>query len=181
MVSSHVIPMTDKGKKTLVNLTQDFLRVLMAANGQELDLSQVEKTLEASKRRLYDVTNVLAGIGVIERTGKSKIRWVGNKANLDDNATLQELLYHESELDRLTQLVDDSLLELASTQDFQSFAWVSENDIMCLKGNSDISIFALRGPPDLSIEVPEEEGNFHRLICKSNKGTVDLIQVNTPQ
>ena len=174
--------MTDKGKKTLVSLTQDFLRVLMQANGQELDLSQVEKILEASKRRLYDVTNVLAGIGVIERMGKSKIKWVGNKTNFDDNTALQDLLYHESELDRLIQLVNDSLSELSSTQDFQSFAWVSENDIMNLKGNSDIYIFALRGSSDLSIEVPEvEEGNMHRLICKSNNGTVDLIQVNSPQ
>ncbi|KAH0790013.1 transcription factor E2F [Histomonas meleagridis] len=172
---------TDKAKKTLVNLTQDFLRVLMAANGQELDLSQVEKTLDASKRRIYDVTNVLAGIGVIERTGKSKVRWVGNKVNVDDNAAYRDLLHHESELERLTKMVDDSLAELDSTQDFQSFAWVSEKDIMCLKGNSDISIFALRGPSDLSIQVPEEEGNIHRLICKSNQGTIDLIQVNSPQ
>ena len=31
------------------------------------------------KRRIYDITNVLEGIGLIEKTIKNKIRWKGTQ------------------------------------------------------------------------------------------------------
>ena len=29
------------------------------------------------KRRIYDITNVLEGVGLIEKSGKNNIRWMG--------------------------------------------------------------------------------------------------------
>ena len=36
--------------------------------------------LEVSKRRIYDITNVLEGIGYIEKT-KNNVKWVGSNNN----------------------------------------------------------------------------------------------------
>jgi transcription factor E2F3 len=46
-----------------------------------LDLNNAAETLEVQKRRIYDITNVLEGIGLIEKTLKNRIRWKG----LDDS------------------------------------------------------------------------------------------------
>ena len=33
--------------------------------------------LKVQKRRIYDITNVLEGIGFLEKTHKNTIRWIG--------------------------------------------------------------------------------------------------------
>jgi len=37
--------------------------------------SQTFPTIQVQKRRIYDITNVLEGIGLIEKTLKNRIRW----------------------------------------------------------------------------------------------------------
>jgi transcription factor E2F3 len=169
--------MADKSKHTLVTLTQGFVDILINAKGEEVDLTHVEDTLGVSKRRLYDVTNVLAGIGVLERCGKARVRWVGSATVPDSSAELQTLLAREAEVDRLTALMDESLATLAASPDFQAYAWVSEEDVMRL-ADEQMTLFALKGPTDVVIEVPEEEDpGRHRLICTSQSGSVDLIPI----
>jgi hypothetical protein len=43
----------------------------------------VAVTLKVQKRRIYDITNVLEGIGLIEKTIKNKIRWRGTRSLLE--------------------------------------------------------------------------------------------------
>ncbi len=40
-----------------------------------LDLNFAAKELEVQKRRIYDITNVLEGIGLIEKNSKNNVRW----------------------------------------------------------------------------------------------------------
>lgn len=42
-----------------------------------VDLNDAAKRLNVQKRRIYDITNVLEGIGLIEKTIKNKIKWKG--------------------------------------------------------------------------------------------------------
>jgi transcription factor E2F3 len=169
--------MVEKSKHSLVELTQAFVSLLTSANGEEVDLGMVEGQIGASKRRLYDVTNVLAGIGVIERCGKARVRWIGGGSGVDNGSDLKDLLARESELDRVTAEIDEALANLAASPDFHSFAWVSEEDVARL-ADRDLTLFALRGPSDLLLEVPESEDPArHRLICTSQTGAVDLIPI----
>lgn len=36
------------------------------------------RMLKVRKRRIYDITNVLEGIGYLERTDKGEIKWLSN-------------------------------------------------------------------------------------------------------
>jgi transcription factor E2F3 len=82
-------------------LTKKFINLLKTAEGGVLDLNNAAETLEVTtvitaadtyllpittnsynfptiqvqKRRIYDITNVLEGIGLIEKTLKNRIRW----------------------------------------------------------------------------------------------------------
>ena len=47
--------------------------------------------LDVQKRRIYDITNVLEGIGLIAKYKKNKIRWAGH-----DNMRKTQSQYYQS-------------------------------------------------------------------------------------
>ena len=61
----------------LVELTKKFIDLLKEAPNQTLDLNEAVKDLNVQKRRIYDITNVLEGIGLIVKQRKNQIRWNG--------------------------------------------------------------------------------------------------------
>jgi transcription factor E2F4/5 len=63
-------------EKSLGLLTTKFVNLLQSSSGGILDLKKAAETLEVrQKRRIYDITNVLEGIGLIEKESKNSIRW----------------------------------------------------------------------------------------------------------
>ena len=68
-----------RGRKEngLVELTKKFIDLLKTAPEQTIDLNDAVKVLNVQKRRIYDITNVLEGIGLICKVSKNNIRWEG--------------------------------------------------------------------------------------------------------
>ena len=58
----------------LVILTRKFFALLEMCPGQTVDLNTAEHALDVQRRRLYDIVNVLEGIGIIERVGRHSFR-----------------------------------------------------------------------------------------------------------
>jgi hypothetical protein len=59
-----------------------------------LDLNVAAETLHTQKRRVYDITNVLEGIGLIEKQTKNKIKWTGvSKYGLSTAAEVRTRLF----------------------------------------------------------------------------------------
>ncbi|CAD6264330.1 unnamed protein product [Miscanthus lutarioriparius] len=58
-------------------LTKKFINLLQGAEDGTLDLNKAAETLEVQKRRMYDITNVLEGVHLIEKGLKNMIRWKG--------------------------------------------------------------------------------------------------------
>lgn len=108
-------------------------------------------------RRIYDITNVLEGIGLIEKYSKNKIRWNGNM-RLDNfgierdydqnevhdkqikelnqqqeierlNQELNEIQQEENWLDDMINTVNTQLNEMAGDQLYEQFAYVTYDDI----------------------------------------------------
>ena len=42
---------------------------------QVVDLNKASEVLEVQKRRIYDITNVLEGINLIQKKSKNNIQW----------------------------------------------------------------------------------------------------------
>ena len=67
---------TSRSEKSLGILTTRFVRLLQEAPDGVLDLKSAADMLAVKqKRRIYDITNVLEGIGLIEKNSKNLIRW----------------------------------------------------------------------------------------------------------
>jgi transcription factor E2F3 len=65
-----------------VELTKRFIELIKEAPEQCVDLNEAVKILKVQKRRIYDITNVLEGIGLIVKHKKNKIKWNGNDSKL---------------------------------------------------------------------------------------------------
>jgi hypothetical protein len=57
-------------------LTKKFVHLLKSAPENRVDLNKSASDLGVQKRRIYDITNVLEGIGVIQKESKNFVTWV---------------------------------------------------------------------------------------------------------
>lgn len=73
--SQEPISIPTRGDSSLRFLTKKFINVLNECQGSSLDLNEAVKALGVQKRRIYDITNVLEGIGMIEKSGQSDVRF----------------------------------------------------------------------------------------------------------
>ena len=102
-------------------LTKKFVQLIQSAPGGILDLNAAATQLGVQKRRIYDITNVLEGIGLIEKKSKNNIQWKGMNSNGSDIAVqLDELksniAQHTSQeqfLDQAIATMQQSLRQLA--------------------------------------------------------------------
>jgi len=53
------------------------MHLLVESKDRSIDLNEGSAVLGIQKRRIYDITNVLEGIGLIEKSGKNRIKWKG--------------------------------------------------------------------------------------------------------
>lgn len=74
-VSAQQTPNICRFDNSLGLLTRRFVQLLKDSPDGVVDLNGAASQLEVQKRRIYDITNVLEGIGVIEKKGKNNVRW----------------------------------------------------------------------------------------------------------
>ena len=63
---------------SLTVLTKKFVELIRESQNGMVDLKEVAKLLLVQKRRIYDITNVLEGIGLVEKRPKGNILWRGH-------------------------------------------------------------------------------------------------------
>lgn len=56
-------------------LTRRFTALVNRSNAELVDLNEAAEILGVRKRRIYDITNVLEGIGMIQKSSKNTILW----------------------------------------------------------------------------------------------------------
>ena len=71
--------------------------------------------LDVQKRRIYDITNVLEGIGLLEKKSKNTIMWKGGgtKVTPEKAQQLQELRVKIQAMKDEEKEVDDNILKVA--------------------------------------------------------------------
>lgn len=112
-------------------LTRRFVSLLKESPDGILDLNHAATALDVQKRRIYDITNVLEGIGLIEKKGKNNVKWRGGPHEQQQQGTtfngevevlqtlkesLARLRSEESALDRLTEKAQGMLRQMAEDE-----------------------------------------------------------------
>lgn len=164
----------ESSKQSLALLTEGLINLLKEQKDTEIEINKASEILDASKRRLYDVTNVLQGIGLIERSGKSKIKWVEPNQKSNNKFSYQDA---ENELLQISAFLDSQIEELTNSDMFQSLGWITDNDIQFTKKDKNTKIFALKGPASLAVQVDETEDGSYRMICQSEDLPISWIPI----
>lgn len=95
---------TTRQEKSLGILTSRFVTLLQEAPGGLLDLKTAADTLVVrQKRRIYDITNVLEGIGLIEKKSKNSIKWLGAGPGCNSIEMMEKLMQSKEELRQLQE------------------------------------------------------------------------------
>ncbi|RVD91173.1 E2F DP transcription factor [Tubulinosema ratisbonensis] len=100
---------SEKSENTLLNLTKRFLQILSEAPDQSLDLNTASYLLNVSKRRIYDITNVLEGLDLIKKPHVNTVKWIGDDINLYINGSIgleDEENYIENEINRVNNEIE---------------------------------------------------------------------------
>ncbi|XP_013401038.1 transcription factor E2F4-like [Lingula anatina] len=154
-------------EKSLGLLTTRFVSLLQEAKDGVLDLKVAADTLAVrQKRRIYDITNVLEGIGLIEKKSKNSIQWKGagpgcNTQEISNRLVvlkheMEDLDRREKELDQHKMWVQQSIRNVTDDQTNHKLAYVTHEDICkCFKGDT---LLAIQAPSGTQLEVPIPEG-----------------------
>ncbi|XP_058252873.1 transcription factor E2F4 [Hemibagrus wyckioides] len=179
-------------EKSLGLLTTKFVTLLQEAKDGVLDLKAAADTLAVrQKRRIYDITNVLEGIGLIEKKSKNSIQWkgVGPGCNtreiadklIDLKLELEDLDRREHELDQQRVWVQQSIKNVTDDSQNSPLAYVTHQDLCnCFKGDT---LLAIRAPSGTQLEVPIPESvvngqKKYQIHLKSSSGPIDVLLVN---
>ncbi|XP_034474650.1 transcription factor E2F2 [Drosophila innubila] len=162
---------------SLVLLTQKFVE-LMKQNGGSIDLKEATKILDVQKRRIYDITNVLEGIGLIDKGRHcSLVRWRGggftNAKDRKDFDVARErtdnLKSVEEDLDKQLEYAQRNLHFIMQDPTNQSYAYLTRDDLLNIYG--DDSVFTI---PNYDEEVEIQRNDNELRFSLDNGSTIDI-------
>eukprot|EP01134_Creolimax_fragrantissima_P000235 CFRG0235T1 len=182
-------PTTAAKQVALGNVTRQFVDLIKNQPDCIVDLNEAVQQLNVAKRRIYDITNVLEGIDLIEKVTKNKLRWrLGNEDNMHEaRLACNEIKKENAELDRIekelnhhTGVLQESMTQLAEDPAAQDLRYLTYRDIregMGFTVNDDI-FFAIKYTPDMTLEVPDVESyndKMRYLYLRSNTGRIPVF------
>lgn len=179
-------------EKSLGLLTTRFVSLLQKARDGVLDLKVAADILAVrQKRRIYDITNVLEGIGLIEKKSKNSIQWKGagpgcNTQEMADRLAIlkkeiSKLDEHEQKLDLHKQWMQQSIHNITDDVENYHLAYVTHEDICrCFEEDT---MLAIQAPSGTELEVPSVEQNSnnkkaYQIHLKSSVGPIYVLLVN---
>ncbi|CAN0331795.1 unnamed protein product [Lampetra planeri] len=180
-------------EKSLGLLTAKFVSLLQEAPDGVLDLKVAADTLAVrQKRRIYDITNVLEGIGLIEKKSKNSIQWKGvgpgaNTREISDRLVeikeeLEDLEQRERELDQQRLWVQQSIRNVTEDSDNSKYPlWTCARVSVCLFVCDTLLVIKAPAGTHLEVPVPESSSNGHRkyqIHLKSQSGPINVLLVN---
>ena len=148
------------------------------------------------KRRIYDITNVLEGIGLIQKKHKNQIQWVGSVDGADHslasecsriNRELDELTQEEETLDYWSAQIQTSLNSLIKDKAYSEFAYITSEDIRSLPNLTDVereTLLAITVPPGTNLEEPDpssfppDEKEKNQVYLYSESGEIVVYAVS---
>jgi len=163
-----------KQENSLGQLTKNFLQYIKKKGRVNININDLVKDLKVKKRRIYDITNVLQGIGYIEKNGKNEIVWKKNisnqkidntndspeeyKSNYDNlKNEMQKLKKEDAEFEDILNKFKDEFNILSRKQDFSKYGYITFNDISNLSKNEELDFIIIKATKGTVINVIDDE------------------------
>jgi len=176
-----------RDENSLFVLTKKFIKLIYHTSEQHINMTQAAQTLQVSKRRIYDITNVLECLGMISKWSVNSVKWTGGNADeilsepqdLGTEDPLKGISNEELALNLEIDALNKEISDLSSNQKNLENAYVTYNDLQNLKIFDNKLVFAVKAPSDDTvIEYPRYQKGAYRLRIMSEKGLISVFYVN---
>ncbi|XP_035656200.1 transcription factor E2F5 isoform X2 [Oncorhynchus keta] len=183
---------SSRHEKSLGLLTIKFVTLLQEAKDGVLDLKVAADSLAVrQKRRIYDITNVLEGVGLIEKKTKNIIQWRGENLGCQTaevleqvevlTAQLCELEEQEKELDSQKAWLEQSIKHMNDDRIASRYMYVTHEDI-CDAFSGD-TLLAVVAPSGTQLEVPVPETGQrgqkrYQVNLRSTSAPIQVMLIN---
>uniref|UniRef100_A0A8C7YCX9 E2F/DP family winged-helix DNA-binding domain-containing protein n=1 Tax=Oryzias sinensis TaxID=183150 RepID=A0A8C7YCX9_9TELE len=160
-------------------LAQRFLDLLQNTPDGALDLRDVTTSLNTRRRRVYDITNVLEGISLLERQSANKFKWIDINSGhhqLRSHDLLRCFCLVEDTLDSLIKSCAQQLFDL--TDDLQNSAYpiISLNrHISRLQVFQEQTVMVVKAPEETKLEVPPPKEDSIQVHLKADRGPIMVM------
>lgn len=136
-------------------LTKKFMGLLEGSTSGVIDLNKASEQLGVQKRRIYDITNVLEGIGILEKKSKNNIQWkCGNAINSARYQDLQhDLKYLEAKENMLHSLIYTAEVNLRRVVEDKKMAYITYQDLRDIHEFKSKTVMAIKAPPESELNV----------------------------
>jgi len=141
-------------------LTKKFVDLLQESPDGVVDLNDASNRLAVQKRRIYDITNVLEGIGILEKKSKNNIQWRGGQSMVSSERSRQieaeseRLLQRENEVNTLIDQMRGELAEITQeVENTSGMAYVTQNDLLNVDLFKDQIVIVIKAPPEAKLVV----------------------------
>ena len=180
-------------ENSLGELTTNFIDYVKTKGLELININEIVKKLKVKKRRIYDITNVLEGIGYIKKLGKNQIKWIKadflkeniilNNNNEDSNKINKflELKKENEKLDLFLKEINLEFEKINEKHETKNYAYVTYDDLKNLADNNNNKMIAIKAPIDTSIEIIDNK-NIENLkenidnVCNDNKEILDNLK-----
>ncbi|XP_049914499.1 transcription factor E2F6 isoform X1 [Epinephelus moara] len=164
-------------------LTQHFLELILNAPDNLVDLRQVTTSLQTRRRRVYDITNVLEGISLVEKQSANKIKWIGScqisnflwKNRQRFERELENLKLVEETLDTLIKGCAQQLFDMTDDVDNAALAYVTCEDISRVRAFEEQTVIVVKAPEETKLEVPAPKEDSIQVHLKGGKGPIMVV------
>ncbi|XP_053190122.1 transcription factor E2F3 [Scomber japonicus] len=147
-----------------------------SANGI-LNINIAAQELNAPKRRVYDVTNVLEGVQLIKKKSKNYIEWLGGSMDASGAQELKSLIDEEKKLDELIQSCTRQVHQMCEDHHLTmwiTFAYLTYEDIQTIPSLKEQTVIVIKAPAETKLEVPHPEENL-QVHLRSTQGPIEVF------
>lgn len=175
-----------RDENSLYTLTRKFIRLINSSPEHHINMTHAAELLNVGKRRIYDITNVLEGLGMISKWSVNSVKWVGKSVDellsSEPNEVPEEAANEEERaLDEEIEALNREIAELSENQQNLDNAYVTYEDLQNLKIFKNKLVFALKAPTDTTMEYPRYQKGAYRLRIMAEKGQISVYYVNNDQ
>lgn len=128
----------NNSQNSLMDVTKNFLILLQNSKDKIIDINKAVLELKVQKRRIYDIVNVLEGIGFIQKYPQNKIKLIQKnekdtkKVSEDFNKEISKINKKEKEIEKEIYSIENKIQNLLDFKNTKKFLFLEESYLKAL-------------------------------------------------
>ena len=172
-------------ENSLCQLTKKVIQYIKNKQKLNININELVKDLSVKKRRIYDITNVLQGMGYIEKKGKNEIIWIKNqilnKKDIKIKNNSIKLYKQINELNDCINKTKEELISISKKKDFNKYGYITFTDLKNLSLNEKLDFIILKGNKGTKVEIMDKKNSrktCEEILKQFLDGKIELKQKN---